>query len=132
MTSSITRLAELQRFERATPGGPAKADRCSIGVALCILVLLAAAPANAHAQGRLVAWGSDGFGVVSGTPDGAYTAVAAGGTHSVAIRTDGTLVSWGDDFYGQISGTPAGTFFAVAAGGAQSVAIHTDGTLVFW
>jgi len=133
-TTSFTGLAELLRFERTAPGGPAKAGRYPIGVALCTLALLAAAPAHAQSQGSLVSWGSDYYGGVSGTPAGNdYTAVSAGGYHSVAIRTDGTLVAWGGDNNGEVSRTPTtGTYTAVAAGTYHSVAIRTDGTLVSW
>ena len=130
MKASITSTADFIRFERAAPGGPAKAGRWSVGVALCTLALLASAPANAHAQGSLVSWGYDGYGQVSDTPAGNFFAVAAGSVHSVAIRTDGSLVSWGSGF-GQVSG-PAGTFIAVAVGDFHNVAIRADGTLVSW
>ncbi|HUQ70761.1 MAG TPA: hypothetical protein VM165_14625 [Planctomycetaceae bacterium] len=165
MTTSITRLTKPLRPARSpshgtASGGPAKAGRWSAGVALCTLVLLAAAPAAVQAQGSLLSWGShtqiyfpDGItsdvgDPVSDTPAGTFIAVAGGFSHSHAIRTDGTLVSWGTDlldyhvgpgglledvtFTGQISDTPAGTFTAVAAGLFHSVAIRTDGTLASW
>jgi hypothetical protein len=105
-------------------------------LALALLAFCAlAAPAPAQAQGkRIVSWGDDDYGQVFWTPREAdFVAVAAGGRHSVALRTDGSLVSWGWDDYGQVSHTPAGTGFkAVAAGWAHSVAIRADGSLVSW
>src|SRR2546430_347973 len=106
--------------------------------AVAALFVVGAAASRAHAQhGPLVSW--DTGGVVSGTPAGAFTAVAAEDWHFVAIRTDGALVSWGgddfiDDVFGEVSGPNAdgGTFTAVAAGPYYSVAIRTDGTLVSW
>ncbi len=80
----------------------------------------------------LTGWGEDTAGVVSQTPTGAFTDVATGGLHGVAIRSDGTLVSWGDDHYGQVSQTPTGAFTDVAAGTRHSMAIRGDGTLVSW
>ncbi len=81
-----------------------------------------------------MSWGSDGSGQVSATPTVAgFTAVAAGGYHSLALRADGSLVSWGWDDYGQVSATPTGTgFTAMAAGLYHSVALRADGSLVSW
>jgi hypothetical protein len=93
-----------------------------------MLVPSQAQPAN----GPLVSWGKDYDGEVSGTPAGTFSAVAAGGFHSVGILTNGTLVSWGDDTVGEVSGTPSGTLSAVAAGYSHSVGLRTDGTLVSW
>ena len=36
-------------------------------------------------DGTLVSWGYDGYGSVRGTPPGTYSAVSAGGFHSVAL-----------------------------------------------
>ena len=75
-------------------------------------------------DGKLVSWGDNRFGQVSGTPAGTYSAVSAGGPASVAIRADGSLVSWGYDGFGVVSGTPAtGNYSAVSAGSNNSVAI---------
>ena len=50
-------------------------------------------PAQAQLT-ALVSWGTDLDGVVSGTPaTGAYSAIASGYQHIVALRTNGTLVS---------------------------------------
>jgi len=86
------------------------------------------------AQGSLVSWGYDGLGQVSATPAGNdFVAVAAGGLHSVALRSNGSLVSWGYNAHGQVFFTPAGTGFAAVAGGfTYSVAIRSDGSLVSW
>jgi hypothetical protein len=40
-------------------------------------------------DGTLVSWGPDSFGVVSGTPAGTFSAVAAGGHTSIAIADSG-------------------------------------------
>jgi Regulator of chromosome condensation (RCC1) repeat len=64
-------------------------------------------------------------------------AIAAGHTHSLAIRTDGTVVAWGTNFgfpqYGQIT-VPAGlsNVVAVAGGTTHSLALKQDGTLTVW
>ncbi|HSA98962.1 MAG TPA: hypothetical protein VLF17_07775 [Candidatus Nitrosotenuis sp.] len=99
-------------------------------------------------------WGEDGDGQlgndatlankytavqVSGLSD--IMAVAAGGYHSVALRSDGTVWAWGSDRYGQL-GDNAGAdkatpvqvsdlsdIMAVSAGYGHSFAIKTDGTV---
>lgn len=76
-------------------------------------------------------------------------AVAAGGSHSLALCADGTLASWGANGSGQLgnnqttlawepvlvdrSGVLAGrTVVAVAAGGNFSLAVCADGSLAAW
>jgi len=84
-------------------------------------------------DGTIVSWGWDGYGQVSATPPGTFSAVAAGYTHSVAIRTDGSLESWGSNLYNQVSSTPSGNdYVAVAAATDYSIAIRSDGTMVAW
>ena len=108
---------------------------------MCVAVIIAALGASAVSadvgyldEGSIVAWGRDNYGLVSDTPGGTdFAAVAAGYTHSLALKTDGLLVSWGSDSNGVVSGTPTGTgFVAVAAGAGHSVAIKADGSLVSW
>lgn len=89
--------------------------------------------------GSLVAWGSDGFGQVSNTPEGTdFVVVSAGDLHSVALRSDGSLVAWGVEDgsvydYDQISDTPSGyNFIAVSAGAFHNVALRSDESLVAW
>jgi len=78
----------------------------------------------------LVAWGRNDLGQTD-VPAGTFIAVAAGGGHGLAIRSDGTLVGWGNNDYGQTD-VPGGTFIAVAAGDAYGLAIRSDGTLAVW
>ncbi|MEZ0326558.1 MAG: PxKF domain-containing protein [Fimbriimonas sp.] len=96
-------------------------------------MMLLSPAANAQ-PGSLASWGNNSDNKVSFTPAGStFVSAAAGGYHSVAIRSDGSLVSWGWNGNGQLSGTPAGTGFrAVAAGYFHSVAIRSDGSLVSW
>ncbi len=112
-------------------------------------------------DGTLWAWGNNyygqlGVGILSnqsppyGTnspqqilADMKWLAVAAGESHTVALRMDGTLWSCGDNRYGQL-GTPPGPYRArqvepvnarwkaVAAGHRHTVAVLTDGTLWAW
>jgi hypothetical protein len=60
-------------------------------------------------------------------------AIAAGGEHSLALKSDGTVVAWGNTNFGQTN-VPAGmsNVMAIAAGDAHSLALINDGTLVSW
>lgn len=89
------------------------------------------------------------------TPDekAFFVAIAAGGQHSLAIRSDGTMWAWGANDFGQVGSgsnfdsiaTPVRLIFdidpkstannsldKVAAGGFHTLAIMTDGTLWAW
>ncbi|MCL1856770.1 MAG: hypothetical protein FWF84_03895, partial [Kiritimatiellaeota bacterium] len=75
---------------------------------------------------------------------GDWDSVAAGSTHTVALKSDGTLWAWGLNSSGQLGDdtttqrdipTQIGTandWAAIAAGGSHTVALKTDGTLWAW
>jgi alpha-tubulin suppressor-like RCC1 family protein len=125
-----------------------------------------------RADGTVWAWGANGFGQLgnndntlanSNTPvqvtDAAGTgfltgiiAIAAGGDHSMALKSDGTVWTWGRNGNGELGNNDpthtlqqlpvqvtgiGGTGFltnvvAVAAGRYHSLAILDDGTLLSW
>ena len=60
-------------------------------------------------------------------------AIAAGNTHSLALRGDGTVLAWGDNSWGQTA-VPTGLTNVVALAGGQyhSLALKSDGTVVAW
>lgn len=76
------------------------------------------------------------------------SAVAAGGTHSIALATDGTVWTWGNNLYGQLgngnntqqnkavqvltSGGPLTGVIAISAGDQFSLALKSDGTVWAW
>ncbi len=76
--------------------------------------------------------------------DSNWLKVSAGGTHSLAIKSNGTLWAWGDNQYGQLGdgtiitrSTPvqigtATNWLAVEASLFLSLALKTDGTLWSW
>jgi hypothetical protein len=86
----------------------------------------------------VVAWGYD----VSGQTDvpvglNGVTAIAAGHTHSLALKTDGTVVAWGcqgGPFVQTQCNVPAGLsgVTAIAASWDHSLALKSDGTVVEW
>ncbi|MCL2503163.1 MAG: cell wall-binding repeat-containing protein [Coriobacteriia bacterium] len=110
-------------------------------------------------DGSLWAWGSNASGQLgdgtsgSGTNKNApvrigtgddWATVAAGGTHSLAIKDDGTLYAWGANAQGQLGDSTnanknapvqVGTdddWSAVAAGYQHSLGVKSDGTLYAW
>jgi alpha-tubulin suppressor-like RCC1 family protein len=110
------------------------------------------------ADGTLLSWGSDTFGQLGNDPSlqlrrvpvsvlGAsnIVAIAAGGTHSLALKVDGTLLSWGNDNSGQLGDNDllskqstfvpvsnAKDIISIAAGLANSLALQADGTVLSW
>lgn len=72
------------------------------------------------------------------------TGVAAGWTHSLAVRADGSVWGWGDNAVGELgTANPAAQQLvgqvpgitnarAVAAGEGDSLALRSDGTVVAW
>lgn len=104
-----------------------------------------------RADGTVVAWGYNHFGQVTGTPSSDTTpvaanpialggqvlsgvvAIAAGSSHSLALKIDGTVVAWGRNLYGETN-VPAGLsgVLAISAGPGTSFAIRNDGTVVAW
>ena len=83
--------------------------------------------------GPVVAWGANNLGQTT-VPAGlsAVASIAAGGEHSVALKSDGTVVEWGANDFGQAT-IPAGLsgVTAIAAGGRHTVALMS-GTVVAW
>jgi len=74
-----------------------------------------------------------------------WKSIAAGGFHTVALKTDGTLWTWGTNLDGQLGdnttvfrSTPVTTFLggtnwkSIAAGGLYTTTLKTDGTLWSW
>jgi hypothetical protein len=100
-------------------------------VILIILVVLVYADAGYANEGSLVAWGWNGEGecnIPSGTN---YIAIAAGGFHSLALKSDGSIIAWGDNYYGECN-VPSGNYVAIAAGWGYSLALKSDGSVVAW
>ena len=118
-------------------------------------------------DGKVAAWGYNGSGQLgddystteSYVPeavratgvlaDKTVVAIAAGGSHSVALCADGTVATWGSNTYGQLgnnstadSGVPVAvmatgvlagkTVVAIAAGHSHSMALCIDGTVATW
>jgi alpha-tubulin suppressor-like RCC1 family protein len=88
-----------------------------------------------NASGQVVVWGSMVLPFVkAGTR---FTAIAAGGEHSLAVKEDGTVAAWGRNVSWEAK-VPLGlsNVVAVSAGGRSgsgfSVALRRDGTVIAW
>jgi hypothetical protein len=62
--------------------------------------------------------------------EAAEPGVAAGGYHTVGLKSDGTVVAVGDDSYGQTNVGSWTNIAAVAAGYVHTVGLKSDGTVV--
>ena len=109
-------------------------------------------------DGTLWAWGDNRYGQLGNgttvdrtTPTqestGAtnWSAIATGGYHTVALKSDGTLWAWGYNGYGSLGdgtivsksaptqeATGATDWSVIAAGGFHTIAIKADGSLWAW
>jgi hypothetical protein len=115
-------------------------------IRLCALVVLSSAvlftagAAHPQATSRPVTWGCGGFRnfgqctVPIGLSD--VTAIAAGQSHSLALKGDGTVIAWGcgGGLDAGQCGTPNGLsgVTAIAASSYQSLALEDDGTVIAW
>jgi hypothetical protein len=143
--STFFRLSNLQ-FEDVT-GGRLPSDRyitrlqqaTGLGTTATRQQPTAPPPIRATASvpriaGPIVAWGANENGQVN-VPPGITDAiaVAAGGSHSLALHRDGRVTAWGRNKLGQVS-VPAGTTdaIAIAAGDSHSLALHRDGHVTAW
>lgn len=99
--------------------------------------------------GEVWAWGLNDFGQTTVFPYAglSYTAIAAGSSHSVTLRSDGQIRVWGNPdpwglwttakdgstYIGYIPPLPSGMVYtAVAAGGNHGLALRSDGQAVGW
>ena len=83
---------------------------------------------------NVIAWGDNTYGQTNVPTDLTNAvAIAAGFSHSLALRADGTVISWGDNTYGQTN-VPAGlsNVVAISAGGWHDLALRSDSTIVTW
>ena len=84
-------------------------------------------------SGNFAGWGANTQGQYQLTGNGPFIQIAAGNTHSLAIKEDGTVVPSSHDSYG-LSIIPAnlGPCKGIAAGLDFSVALKTDGKVILW
>jgi uncharacterized delta-60 repeat protein len=84
----------------------------------------------------VVAWGDNTFGQTT-VPVAARTgvrAVVAGGSHTVALKTNGSVVAWGYNEFGQATVPVAAQsgVMAIGAGAVHTLALKTNGSVLAW
>ena len=92
--------------------------------------------ALAQSGGPVVGWGGDDAGQIDVPPgETNIIAIAAGTSHSLALRANGTVRAWGGNYlvYGETN-VPSGlsNVVAIAAGGQHCLALRRDGLVVAW
>lgn len=91
-------------------------------------------PSPANKAGTAVAWGKNRSGQTT-VPAGLslVTALTAGESHTVVLKSDGTVLAWGDNSFSQTT-IPAGlsAVKAIAAGEYHTIALKLDGTVAVW
>ena len=127
-------LKSKQLFGNAARSKPSLHRRACQSVGLATFFCLWLVPASATAAGTVRAWGNNTYGqtTVPASLSG-VTAITAGGSHTVALKTDGTLVAWGYNDHGEAT-VPAGLsgVTALAAGSSHTLALKANGTVVAW
>ena len=102
---------------------------------IVVLCLFGACLAEAGSPpATAVAWGYNADGETA-VPPGLTNAVAiaGGGYHSLAVRSNGTVVAWGFNGSGETTVPPGlSNVMAVAGGGWHSLALQRNGTVVAW
>jgi PKD repeat protein len=109
-------------------------DRNQYDIAIVYIEVLP--PSVPSQTGPVIGWGCDFPGQCNPRADpGDVVAIAAGGGHSLALRSDGQVIAWGCANYGQynIPPLPAGlSYTAISAGRFHSLALRSDGQTVAW
>ena len=83
---------------------------------------------------RIASWGMNAYGQCT-VPSSLTNAIAiaAGVSHTLALRSDGTLVVWGQNTYGQCTVPASATnIMAIAASAYNSLALRSDGVVIAW
>ena len=115
--------------------------RGGLGSATCFLSLVLSAWGGARAAdpgtldaGRILAWGYNGYNLVTGAPTANhFVQVAAGPLSALGLSKDGTLTVWGYDDDGQVSQAPGGAGYRQASLGQQyGLALTADGSIAAW
>ncbi len=123
-------LRRLVGVENAWFGGRRSGVlRIAMWLAVGLLILVSAS--SVLGQGSIVGWGSQV--VVDPAKLENLIAIAAGGYHSLGLKSDGSIVAWGWNKSGQCNvPEPNSGFVAIAAGGYHSLGLKSDGRIVAW
>src|SRR5690349_3748576 len=96
-----------------------------LGAAGVVLALALAPAAQAHETGTVVGWGANGASAAQPPQHlDDVLGVAAGKTHSVALRADRSVVAWGNPFYGGQAPAGLGSVVAIAASDTHTLFVQ--------
>ncbi|BCX48837.1 regulator of chromosome condensation repeat-containing protein [Haloferula helveola] len=88
------------------------------------------------APGEVIGWGdnTDDQSVPPAAAQSEVIAVSAGGSHTVALKSDGSVIAWGNPDVGQLEVPAAAesTVIAISAGDAHTLALKADGSVIAW
>jgi alpha-tubulin suppressor-like RCC1 family protein len=102
-------------------------------VSAFLIAIPAMLPEVSRGSSQVLGWNASG--PAGDLPAGLtnVVALAAGDSHTLALKADGTVIAWGDDSWAQ-SDVPLGLsdVVAVAAGSSHSLALKANGTVVGW
>jgi len=87
-------------------------------------------PRTLSDQGLIIGWGWQR--IDSSTSIDRFKAIAQGGFHRLALKTNSSILGWGGNEYGQARAPAGNDFIAIAAGYSHSLALKKDGSIVGW
>ena len=104
------------------------------GIIFCLFSCIFIFPTQIYAAGEIVAWGDNSYGQCNvPSPNTDFTAIAAGGRHTLGLKTDGSIAAWGYNNFGQCDApSPNTDFMTIAANGEHSLGLKTDGSIMTW
>ena len=98
---------------------------------LIILILVVCSGQMAFA-GTITGWGDNWAGKASPPSGSDFVAMAAGGHHGLALKTDGSIEGWGWDGNGQATPPVGNDYVAIRGGLVHSLALKANGSIVGW
>ena len=90
---------------------------------LVLVVILLIGLVNNVQAANINGWGWNGYDQATPPTGNDYSAIAAGGWHGLALKSDGSIVGWGHNGEGQATPPIDKDYTAIAAGGLHSLAL---------